>query len=68
MVVGIIIGSIFVFSGLGFLIGRAVEAIAAPPDEIIVVPPIEDIPPEEIERIDVIIPGNGEVLVTQVGL
>lgn len=67
MAVGIIIGSIFVFSGLGFLIGKAVEAIAEEPP-IVEIPVIDEVPPEEIDQIDIIIPGNGEVLVTQVGL
>ncbi len=66
MVVGIIIGSIFLLSGLGFLVGRAVEAVL-PEEEVpvIEVPTIEEVPIEEIE---VIIPGNGEVLITQIGL
>ena len=68
MVVGVIIGTIFVFSGLGFLIGRAVEALAVPPEVIIEVPVIEEIPPEEIEEIDIIVPGGAEVLITQIGL
>ena len=67
MVVGVILGTIFVFSGLGFLIGKAAEALAEEPP-IIEIPIIEDVPPDEIEEIDVIIPGGGEVLITQVGL
>lgn len=65
MVVGIVLGTILGASALAFLIGRAVQAeVPIPPAE----PPIiDDIPPDEIEEIDIIIPGGAEVLITQIG-
>ena len=64
MVVGIILGTIFVTSGLAFLIARAAEA----EEPIIIDVPIDEIPPDEIDQIEIILPGNAEQLITQVGL
>ncbi len=63
---GTIVGSIFVLTGLGFLIGKAFqEALAVEvPIDVPVLPPIEE---EPVEIIDVIVPDSGENLIVTVG-
>lgn len=61
----IIIAGIFGIAFAGFLVTRSV--LAEPVEVPIEVIPIDEVPIEDIDQIEVIIPGNSETLITQIG-
>ena len=64
MVVGIIIGALFIGAGLAFLVTREPQIVAVP----IVVTPIDEVPIEDIDQVEVILPGNADQLITVIGV
>ena len=65
MGVGILIGALFVGVGLAFVITREPQIVEAVP---VVVTPIDEVPIEDIDQVEVILPGNSDQLITVVGV
>lgn len=65
MAIGIIIGSLFAIAGLGFLFSQTVKAEPITPTVAV---PIDQVPIEDIDQVEIIIPGNSDQLITVIGL